>query len=322
MPARWHWRRRSPPGCSGIDRALESFLEMLAAERGAAENTRAAYARDIEGFLAHLRGRGRDALTATADDLRDYLAQQHRRGMAATTAARRLSALRQFHKFLYGEGLRPDDPSATIDAPRRGRPLPKILTEEEVDRLIAAARMQEGPEGIRTLAMLELLYAAGLRVSELVSLPLAAMARDRDILVVRGKGGRERLVPLSDPAREAMAAYKAVRHMFLAEGATSAWLFPSRDGREHLTRQRFGQILKDLAVAAGIPRHKVSPHVLRHAFASHLLAHGADLRSVQQMLGHADISTTQIYTHVLDDRLRSLVAQHHPLAQPGRKDRR
>ena len=288
---------------------------MLVAERGAAENTRAAYARDIEDFIAHVRTRGRTALTATADDLRDYLAQQHRRGMAPTTAARRLSALRQFHKFLYGEGLRTDDPSAMIDAPRRGRPLPKILTEVEVDRLIAAARAQDGPAGLRTLAMLELLYATGMRVSELVGLPLAAVARDRDVVVVRGKGGRERLVPLSDPAREALAAYKAARPIFLAEGAASPWLFPSRDGTEHLTRQRFGQMLKDLAVAAGLPRHKVSPHVLRHAFASHLLAHGADLRSVQQMLGHADISTTQIYTHVLDDRLRRLVAERHPLAR-------
>jgi len=294
---------------------------MLAAERGAAENTRAAYARDIESFLAHVRIQGRTALTASADDLRDYLAQQHRRGMAPTTAARRLSTLRQFHKFLYAEGLRTDDPSAMIDAPRRGRPLPKILTEAEVDRLIAAARMQDGPSGVRMLAMLELLYATGMRVSELVGLPLAAVARDRDVVVVRGKGGRERLVPLSDPAREALAAYTAARPAFLAEGAASPWLFPSRDGTQHLTRQRFGQMLKELAVAAGLPRHKVSPHVLRHAFASHLLAHGADLRSVQQMLGHADISTTQIYTHVLDDRLRRLVAERHPLAR-NVKDRR
>ena len=291
---------------------------MLAAERGAADNTQAAYRRDLNHFIGWLAKRGRGADDAVPDDVRDYLTALNSAGLAPSTSARRLSALRQFFRFLYAEGLRGDDPSAAIDSPRRGRSLPKVLSEDEVDLLLAAACGIEGPEGVRLVAMLEVLYATGMRVSELVELPLTAVQRDQDFLVVRGKGAKERLVPLNGPARDALAAYKAVRGGFMAEGEESRWLFPSRGKSGHLTRQRFGQMLKELAVAAGLDPGKVSPHVLRHAFASHLLAHGADLRSVQQMLGHADISTTQIYTHVLDARLKSLVADKHPLAMRGK----
>ncbi|MGH7003992.1 MAG: site-specific tyrosine recombinase XerD [Alphaproteobacteria bacterium] len=298
---------------------IEAFLEMLAAERGAARNTIDSYKRDladVESFLAR-RDRGIEA--ATADELRDYLAALHANGSTPSTAARRLSALRQFFRFLYAEGVRGDDPTATIASPRRGRPLPKLLSEEEVSRLLDRARAKRGPEGLRLTALLETLYATGMRVSELVSLPLSAIARDPRYITVRGKGGKERLVPLSDPAREALAAYKEVRGPFCRNGAESPYLFPSRGGSGYLTRHRFAQLLKQLAGEAGITPAKVSPHVLRHAFATHLLNRGADLRSVQQMLGHADIATTQIYTHVLDERLQSLVENHHPLARARRR---
>jgi integrase/recombinase XerD len=299
---------------------------MIAAERGAALNTIEAYRSDLENFAAFTAARGRDVAAAGTEDLRAYLAKLNAAGMAPRTAARRLSALRQFHGFLFGEGLRPDDPTAIIDSPRQGRPLPKVLSEAEVDRLLAAARSRPGVEGLRLNALLELLYATGLRVSELVALPASAAARDARVLIVRGKGGKERMVPLSGPARAALARYRAARSRGrLREGRParapareSRWLFPSRGRSGHLTRQRVGQLLKGLAIEAGIDPAKVSPHVLRHAFASHLLAHGADLRSVQKMLGHADISTTQIYTHVLSERLKALVRDHHPLAQRGR----
>ena len=243
-------------------------------------------------------------------------------GFANTTAARRLSALRQYFGFLFAEGIRSDDPTALVDSPRLGRPLPKILSEEEVEAMIAAAQESPGPEGLRLSALMELLYATGLRVSELVTLPLAAAVRDPEIIVVRGKGGRERMVPLTENARDAVAAYCEVRDYFAPPGDRGHWLFPSRGKEGHLTRQRFGQILKELADACGLERRKVSPHVLRHAFASHLLANGADLRSVQKMLGHADISTTQIYTHVLDARLRALVRDKHPLSEVAPRRRR
>jgi len=295
---------------------------MLAAERGAADNTLAAYRRDLDDFLRFIAGDGtgdfdQAALTATTETIRDFMSHLSDSGLAASTASRRLSALRQFFGFLFIEGIRTDDPTAVIDSPRRARVLPKVLTEEEVDRLLAAARAIEGPDGLRLTSMLELLYATGLRVSELVTLPLSAALRDPSVLIVRGKGGRERMVPLTDVARSALRDYCAVRGSFLKRGKDSPWLFPSTGKDGHLSRQRFGQMLKALAVESGIEPRKVSPHVLRHAFASHLLAHGADLRSVQQMLGHADISTTQIYTHVLDERLRSLVRDKHPLSHPG-----
>ncbi len=285
---------------------------MLVAERDARPNTLAAYLRDLSDFAEFLGGA---VAAASSADLRAYMASLSRRGLSPRTAARRLSTLRQFHKFLYAEGLRGDDPAAALDSPRQGRRLPKVLSEAEVDGLLAAARRRKGPEGQRLLALLELLYASGLRVSELISLPLAAVRRDPRVIFVRGKGGRERMVPLGEPARAAISAYLPLRKHFFSQQADSPWLFPSGAREGHLTRQRVGQLLKDLAVEAGIARDKVSPHVLRHAFATHLLDHGADLRALQQMLGHADISTTQIYTHVLNERLKTLVQDHHPLAR-------
>jgi integrase/recombinase XerD len=293
--------------------SVDRFLEMLAAERGAAKNTLDAYARDLSHAHAFLKAHA-GLPDAGVEHLRAYLRALEASGMAPRTAARRLSALRQYYRFLYSEGERTDDPSASLDSPRQGRPLPKILSEAEVDALLDAARDRDGPEGARLVCLLEILYATGLRVSELVSLPFAAVARDPRVLIVRGKGSKERMVPLTDASSDAIKAFKAVRGAFLAKGETSAFLFPSRGIDGHLTRRRFGQLLDELAVEAGLDRRKVSPHVLRHAFATHLLDHGADLRSVQQMLGHADISTTQIYTHVLGERLKALVNAHHPLA--------
>lgn len=295
---------------------------MLVAERGAAANTVAAYARDLcdcASVVAGMGGRRSDAPANALDeagtaDLRRYLDVLEGEGASPRTAARRLSALRQFYRFLHAEGLRADDPTAVLESPRRGRPLPKILSEDEVNRLLAAADEAEGVEGVRLRALVELCYATGMRVSELVGLPLAAVQRDPQVIVVRGKGDKERMVPISPGARAAVRDWLAVRAQAQAPGADSPWLFPGRAGRP-LTRQRFFQLLKDLAVRAGLDARKVSPHVLRHAFATHLLNHDADLRSVQQMLGHADISTTQIYTHVLDERLRRLVTEHHPLAR-------
>jgi integrase/recombinase XerD len=281
---------------------------MMAAERGAAVRTIAAYRADLEDFAAFLAGAPVEA--ADAETLRRYFARLDRAGMAPRTAARRLSALRQFHQFLFAAGVRADDPTAALDSPRLGRPLPKVLAEDEVASLLDTAARREEPERSRLLCLLELLYGAGLRVSELVALPLAAATRDARFLVVRGKGGKERLVPLSPPARAALAAWKAVR------GETrSRHLFPSRGKEGHLTRQRCFQLLKALAADAGIDPRRLSPHVLRHAFATHLLDGGADLRSVQAMLGHADVATTQIYTHVQAGRLRTLVESKHPLAR-------
>lgn len=303
-----------------VDR--ESFLEMLSAERGAAQNTISAYRRDLDRYVGHLARRGRTPRDAEVADIRSWLEEMSRAGLAAGTSARRLSAVRQFHRFLFGDGRRPDDPTVTLDGPRLARPLPRVLDEDEVARLLEAARRETGPAGLRMTALLELLYATGMRVSELISLPFSAVARDPEILLVRGKGGRERLVPLTAKAREALAVWRTVRPAYIRGDRESRWLFPSGGGSGHLTRQRFGQLLKELAVRAGISPAKVSPHVLRHAFASHLLGHGADLRAVQQMLGHADISTTQIYTHVLDDRLSRLVAENHPLSRKMRPRQR
>jgi integrase/recombinase XerD len=302
-------------------RHVEAFLEMLVAERAAAANTVAAYRRDILGFAAFLAKRGKAPEGANADDVRAYLAASSRAGINPRTAARRLSTLRQFHRFLAAEGVRADDPTAVIDSPKRGRALPKIMGEAEVEALLDAAARREGPEGARIAALLEVLYSTGLRVSELVGLPLAALGRDPRFMVVRGKGGKERMVPVGEKAEAALARWRAARGQFLRGGRESKWLFPSRGAGGHLTRQRFAQILKELALEAKLDPAKLSPHVLRHAFATHLLNRGADLRSVQRLLGHADISTTQIYTHVLDDRLKSLVQTHHPLAR-GLKPRR
>lgn len=287
---------------------------MMAAERGASVNTLEAYRRDLSDFAAFAGRRGRAIEAADAKNIRDYLAGLRGRRRSAATQARRLSVLRQFFEFLFAEGVRDDDPAQGIDAPKLGQPLPKYLGEAEVQALIIAARRIDGAEGLRVTALIEALYATGLRVSELAGLPLSAISRDGQMLMVRGKGGKERMVPLGDPARDAIGSYLEVRGGFIPPGKSSAFLFPSRSRSGHLTRASVARNLKTLAATAGIDPARVSPHVLRHSFASHLLAHGADLRSLQQMLGHADISTTQIYTHVLEQRLKNLVEQSHPLA--------
>ncbi len=304
---------------TGFD--LENFLEMLAAERGAADNTLDGYRRDLEDFSGFLGGK--KIADAKSSDVSAYLSDLTRRGFAETSQARRLSALKQFFKFLYSEGTRQDDPTRTLSAPKKRGSLPKVMSMDEVDRLIECARVQtETPQrsaaarlrAQRMYTLIEVLYATGLRVSELVALPVRAALRDTRLIEIKGKGGKERLVPLSHAAQAAMKDYVGLRS---AEGAfeKSPWLFPSHGNSGHLTRQHFARELKDLATKAGLDASKVSPHVLRHAFASHLLQNGADLRVVQQLLGHADISTTQIYTHVLDERLRELVESAHPLAQ-------
>jgi len=290
---------------------------MMAAERGAAPNTLEAYSRDLADFAAFSERRRQPIEAADTKSIRDYLAGLRGRGRTPATAARRLSVLRQFFEFLFAEGIRDDDPAAGIDAPRLGRPLPKYLDEAEVEALLRAAgeACAEGnASGLRIRALVEVLYATGLRVSELCGLPLAAIARDGQMLLVRGKGGKERMVPLGDPARDSVGAYLVVREGFIPSGKYSAFLFPSASQAGHISRSLVANKLKELATSAGIDPTQVSPHVLRHSFASHLLAHGADLRSLQQMLGHADISTTQIYTHVLEQRLKHLVERSHPLA--------
>ena len=307
--------RSEKPAAVAISPRLEAFLEMLAAERGAARLTLAAYRHDLADLAGFLAPRGIALEDGDAGALHDYLAAAETRRLAPRSLARRLSAMRQFYRFLLTEGVRGDDPTITLDTPRLGRPLPKMLTEEEVARLIATAAAWPDEEGVRLRCLLELLYATGLRVSELVTLPLAAAQRDPRFMLVRGKGGKERVVPLSPPSRTAIAEYLAVRKSFLPEGEASRFLFPSRGREGYLTRQRCGQLLKELALGANLDPARLSPHVLRHAFATHLLDHGADLRSVQQMLGHADIATTQIYTHVQSDRLRRLVETAHPLAR-------
>lgn len=295
---------------------------MMAAERGAAANTLKNYGRDLERFAAFARARKETLETAGADDIAAFLAALEAEGLAASTAALKVSALRQFYQFLYAEGLRGDNPAAAIDRPQLKRPLPKILSVEETRRLIEAVDAEGGAKAARLTAMIETLYAAGLRVSELVALPLAAWRKGQPFLIVRGKGGKERIAPLGGRASAALERYIAVRADFVGGAKErSPWLFPSRGKSGHVTAARFAQMLKDLAVKAGIEPSRVSPHVLRHAFATHLLDHGADLRSVQQMLGHSDITTTQIYTHVAQDRLRDLVMKAHPLAKKGRGTR-
>ena len=292
-----------------MDRHADAFLEMLSAERGAARNTLAAYSADLADFAAFTAAQGEAPAAASADTLRRYMAGLNAAGLSARTAARRLSCLRQFYRFLLQEGVRADDPTQTLDSPRMPRSLPKYLSEAELAALLAAAADRPGRAGLVAVAALELLYVTGLRVSELLALRRAALANGAAMLAVRGKGGRERLVPLGAAAREAAGA--------MTEGVDSPWLFPGRDKRRAMTRQGFALLLKPLAAAAGIDPARVSPHVLRHSFASHMLARGADLRSLQMLLGHADISTTQIYTHVQPERLQQLVEAHHPLARPA-----
>ena len=301
-------------------RLIERFLEMMSAERGASANTLAAYGRDLEAYAGFLSTSGADLAQAQADHLRRYLSALESDGLKATTAARRLSSVRQFDKFLYGEGLAKDNPTSIIEGPKLGRPLPKIMSIEEVDRLIVTAQKAIKASGerkfraARLYCIIEVLYATGMRVSEILSLRVEAAKSKEQFLLIKGKGGRERLVPLNEAARDALKSFLSLREDANG-GSDEGYLFSSYGGAGHLTRQRLGQELKALAVSAGLSPSKVSPHVLRHAFASHLLAGGADLRAVQQMLGHADISTTQIYTHVLSERLRKIVETHHPLGK-------
>ncbi len=300
---------------------IELFLDMLSAERGASRNTLAAYARDLADFSDHVGAARRSIADARTEDIRAFLGTLAKRGFAAASVARRLSAIRQLYRFLYAEGRRKDDPSAIIEGPRRGRTIPKVLSIADVDRLLTQARTGvaetehlERLRSARLACLLEVLYATGLRVSELVALPVSAAERNARMLTVRGKGGKERLVPLNEAAKAAMGEYLTLLSD-AGRGQKSKWLFPSFGQSGHLTRQHFARDLKTLAAAAGLRSDQVSPHVLRHAFASHLLHNGADLRVVQTLLGHADISTTQIYTHVLEERLKSLVRDLHPLGE-------
>jgi integrase/recombinase XerD len=292
-----------------VDRHIEAFLEMLAAERGAARNTLLAYQADLEDFAGFASAKGVQVAAADAPLLQSYMAGLLGDGLAARTAARRLSALRQFYRFLLREGVRQDNPTSLLDAPRLPKTLPKYLTEQEVDALLEAARRIPGRKGAVARAALEILYATGLRISELLALPRRALAGDSAVLLVRGKGGRERIVPLSDRAKEAAASFVGI------DERPTLYLFPGRNPKKALTRQAFFLLLRQVALEAVLDPARISPHVLRHSFASHLLAHGADLRSLQLLLGHADIATTQIYTHVLAERLQRLVEAHHPLAR-------
>jgi integrase/recombinase XerD len=308
-------------------RWIAPFLEALGAERGAAANTLAAYRRDLEHFTGWLRGAGADPESAGRAEIEGYLAVLEGAGLSPATRARRLSAIRQFYRFALSEGWRADDPAARIDGPRPARKLPGTLSVAEVDRLLDAALTRPGAKAgrARLTCLVELLYATGMRVSELVSLPAASARGNPRMLLVTGKGGRDRMVPLSEPAREALAAWLVIRDAAEVErrragGRPSPWLFPSRGKLGHLTRIGFYYALKTLAVSAGLDPTRISPHTLRHAFATHLLANGADLRAIQQLLGHVDISTTEIYTHVLDERLKALVLESHPLARGGPSD--
>ena len=297
---------------------IEAFLEMMSAERGAARNTIEAYRRDLSDYAGFLAGQGKSAETAGREQIVAYLGSLDAQGLAASSAARRLSALRQFHRFLCSDQIRSDDPTRIVGSPRARRPLPNVLSVGEVDRLLAMAEAeadadvspQKQAAALRLYVLLELLYATGMRVSELVSLRRAAVMRDASFLTITGKGNKERIVPVNDRARDAVKTW-------LATLEPGPWLFPANGEDGHLSRQVFARDLKGLAGRAGIASARVAPHVLRHAFTSHLLQGGADLRVVQTLLGHADISTTQIYTHVLDEKLRTLVETHHPLAEKG-----
>jgi integrase/recombinase XerD len=309
---------------SGEDRALvESFLGMMSVERGAARNTLDAYRRDILAFAEDCRRAGTNLKGAAREHVRAHLAGLSGAALKPSSQARKLSALRRFYAFLFAEGIKRDDPCGAVEAPRLTRPLPKILSAEEALKLVEAAREHaaDEPDAARLLCIVEMLYASGLRVTELVALPLAAVRGKERFMHIRGKGGRERLAPIGAAAREALDRYLSVREEFLPRGkpalAAARYLFPSRGIEGHLTRRRCHQMLKTLAVKAGIDPERLSPHVLRHAFATHLVEGGADLRSVQTLLGHADIATTQIYTHVARDRLKRTVETAHPLARKG-----
>lgn len=314
-----------------LHKNIEAFLDMLMSEKGAALNTRHAYERDLIDVDNFFKPQGIDIAQATTGNLRSYMenlsVKQHTKGdvtsqTATRTVARRLSALRQFYRFVISEGIRTDDPTSNIESPKQTRTLPKTLSENEVNHLIKTAGGMGGINATRLVCLLEMLYSTGLRVSELVGLPISAVNDGAQFLIIAGKGGRERMVPLSEPAQIALTNYLKLRPQFVGaddvNGVRANWLFPSKTSvAGHLTRQRFAQLLKELAKAADMPSDKVSPHVLRHAFATHLLRNGADLRSVQKMLGHADIATTQIYTHMLEEDLKRKVAEKHPLSATG-----
>ena len=313
---------------AGQDAArIESFLEMMSAERGAATNTLTSYDHDLNDLRDFLRGRETPLSDATTADLSAYLGYLSTQGFAASSQARRLSSMRQFYKFLYSEGLRGDDPTGILDAPKKGRALPKTMSVADVTKLLAQAAQEAETEGpgqlsrIRMHLLLELLYATGMRVSELVSLPVKVLRQEGRFLMIRGKGNKDRMVLLSRAAIDAMEKYERARKTLAPkEKGTpeSPWLFPSNGKEGHVPRQVFARDLKDIAIRAGLTPSAISPHVMRHAFASHLLQNGADLRAVQELLGHSDISTTQIYTHVLEERLQELVQTHHPLAKQAK----
>jgi integrase/recombinase XerD len=311
---------------------IEQFLEMLSAERGASANTIDAYSRDLSHFASFVHRRDRALDAATTDDITNFITAMVEEGLAASSRARRLSALKQFFRFLVAEGLRGDDPAGLVGGPKREAALPKTLTIDEVDKLLLAARQKvdearngQRAKALRLYCLLEILYATGMRVSELVALPRSALLGDERMLTIKGKGGRQRMVPLNLAAQEALFLYRQERDAALAAGddsdeidASSPWLFPSWGQQGHLTRQRLAQELKLLAKRADIEPSRVSPHVLRHAFASHMLERGADLRAVQKLLGHADISTTQVYTHMREGHLRKMIHEHHPLSERQR----
>jgi integrase/recombinase XerD len=301
---------------------IAAFLDAQAAERGAATNTQLAYARDLADFTDWLSGRGSSLSAAQKVDVEDYLVHCDAQGLAKSTRARRLSAIKQLYRFCFEEGFRADNPAVQISGPGRDKRLPKTLSTEEVDRLLeaAAAHGRSPSERERNTCLMQLLYATGMRVSELVTLPLSSAKGDPRMLLIRGKGGKERMVPLSPPARAALRDWLKTREAMEEDArangkAASTFLFPSRGQSGHLTRHAFYVLIKDLAVEGGVSPAKVTPHTLRHAFATHLLANGADLRAIQTFLGHADVSTTEIYTHVLEERLKELVLDHHPMAR-------
>ncbi len=319
---------KTPVARNSDVRLTTLFLDMLAAEQGAGSNTLDAYRRDLEDLSSFLGNRKASFASASTEDLRAFLADLDARGFKSASVARRLSAIRHLHRFMLNERMRKDDPAAILSGPKRGRGLPKVLSIADVDRLLGKAKELTEAPGLSSLQMLrakrlacllEVLYATGLRVSELVSLPLSAARRDARMIAVRGKGDKERLVPLNDASKQSMIDYLAAIDVARTENknaaANSKWLFPSFGESGHLSRQHFARELKELAATAGLSPRLVSPHVLRHAFASHLLHNGADLRIVQTLLGHTDISTTQIYTHVVEERLKSLVRDLHPLAE-------
>ena len=315
-----------------LHKSVESFLDMLTSERGAAMNTRQAYKRDLADVTAYLRKEKKSDLDkASTQELKDYIEfltnKIHTKGenssqIAVRTVARRLSAMRQYYRYLVSENTRQDDPTSTIESPKQGRTLPKTLSEDEVPQLIKTAGEGGGADSIRLVCLLEMLYATGLRVSELVGLQMASIGENTEFLMIEGKGGRERMIPLSEPAQKAITNYLAVREQFIGienKEAQERSFFPSKTSQSgHLTRQRFAQLLKDLARDAKVEEARVSPHILRHAFATHLLSRGADLRSVQKMLGHADIATTQIYTHIMDENLKDTVEENHPISKDNK----